>query len=94
MHPAHAYTEPAHLAIRPEDYARFKIARGRYPAPGGWPASRSRPPSEEWWYFDSLLDDGAKLAIIFCTKDGSSSKQPLGAAHREAQADEVRQVQG
>ena len=31
----------------------------------------------EWWYFDSLLDDGAKLAVIFCTKDGSRPHQPL-----------------
>jgi len=31
----------------------------------------------EWWYFDSLLDDGAKLSVIFCTKDASRPHQPL-----------------
>ena len=34
-------------------------------------------PNMEWWYFDSLLDDGAKLAVSFCTKDGSGAHQGL-----------------
>jgi len=71
------HTEPAHLAIRPEDYARFKIARGDIQPHEDGLRIDPAPPSEEWWYFDSLLEDGAKLAIIFCTKEGSSSKQPL-----------------
>ena len=34
-------------------------------------------PFIEWWYFDTDLDDGAKLAVIFCTKDTSRPNQPL-----------------
>ena len=77
MHPTHAHTEPARLAADPDDYERFKLAKGDIQPREDGLRLDPAPPSEEWWYFDSLLDDGAKLAIIFCTKDGSSSKQPL-----------------
>lgn len=30
-----------------------------------------------WWYYNSILDDGAKLAIRFCTKNGERAHQPL-----------------
>jgi hypothetical protein len=70
--------EPARLAGRPEDYARFKIAKGHIEQ---WEDSIRLNPAEpniEWWYFDSLLDDGAKLAITFCNKDpGARGHQPL-----------------
>src|SRR5512136_2654970 len=71
------HNELARLADRPEDYARFKLAvrhieqweDGLRLDPGA--------PNIEWWYFDSILDDGANLAVIFCTKDGSRRHQPL-----------------
>jgi hypothetical protein len=44
---------------------------------GGRHPARSRQANIEWWYFDSILDDGAKLGMVFCTKDGSRHHQPL-----------------
>ena len=70
-------TEPARLAAGPADYTRFKIAKGRIEP---WEDGIRLDPAEpnmEWWYFDSLLEDGAKLAVTFCTKDGSGAHQPL-----------------
>ena len=72
MHP-----EPARLAASPEDYERFKLEK-RHIQP--WEDGiRLDPavPGIEWWYSDSLLDDGAKLGVTFCTKDGSRPHQPL-----------------
>jgi len=72
------HDEPARLAADPEDYACFEIAKGDIEP---WEDGIRLDPAEpdtEWWYFDSLLDDGAKLAVTFCTKDGSGPHQPLG----------------
>lgn len=72
-----SHNEPAQLAKKPEDYERFKIAKGRIePWEDGIHLDPAKP-STEWWYFDSLLEDGAKLAVIFCTKIGTKSHQPL-----------------
>lgn len=70
-------TESAGLAASDEDYARFKLSRDHTEP---WEDGIRLDPAEpniEWWYFDSLLDDGAKLAVTFCTKDGSGAHQPL-----------------
>ena len=71
------HLEPARLAASPEDYARFRIAKGCIEQ---WEDGIRLDPAEpniEWWYFDSLLNDGAKLGVTFCTKDGSRPHQPL-----------------
>src|SRR5512139_2887060 len=74
----HTQSEPARLAASPDDYARFKLAK-RHIEP--WEDGIRLDPAEpniEWWYFDSLLNDGAKLAITFCNKDaGARHHQPL-----------------
>jgi hypothetical protein len=71
------HNKPARLADRPEDYARFKITKGHIEPWEDGLRLDTGAPNIEWWYFDSLLDDGAKLAVIFCTKDASRDKQPL-----------------
>ena len=72
-----AHVEPAHVAGGRDDYERFGIGKGRIEPWEDGIRLDPAVPSTEWWYFDSLLDDGAKLAVIFCTKDGSRRRQPL-----------------
>lgn len=69
--------EPARLAAGPEDYARFGLKQGSIEPWEDGLRLDTGAPNVEWWYFDSLLDDGAKLAIIHCTKDASRAHQPL-----------------
>ncbi len=72
-----AHNEPANLATGPENYERFNIAKGDIEQWEDGIRLDPSTPSTEWWYFDSHLDDGAKLAVIFCTKLGTRPKQPL-----------------
>ena len=72
MHP-----EPLRLAASPEDYARFKVAKGRIEQWEDGMRLDPGAPNVEWWYFDAHLDNGANLAVIFCTKDASRDNQPL-----------------
>ena len=73
----HTDVEPVLLAASPDDYKRLGLVKGRVePWEDGLRLDPERP-NIEWWYFDSLLDDGAKLAVSFCTKDGSGAHQPL-----------------
>src|SRR5512135_3926292 len=72
MHP-----QPCRLAASPEDYERFKLEKRHIQQ---WEDGlRIDPPAPnlEWWYCDADLDDGAKLALIFATKDGTRLNQPL-----------------
>ncbi len=63
--------QTARLLDRPEDYKRLGVnpeqievwedqRRNTDPKAGNW----------EWWYFDSILDDGTKAVIQFFTKAG------------------------
>ena len=36
----------------------------------------------EWWYFDANLDDGAKLVVVFLTKEFAAANKPLSPAIR------------
>lgn len=77
MHATRVAADPVRLASNPDDYTRFMLEKGRIEL---WEDGIRLDPAEpniEWWYFDSILDDGAKLAMIFCTKDGSRGHQPL-----------------
>ena len=62
---------------RPEDYERFKLERRHIQQWEDGQRVDTAAPNIEWWYFDTDLDDGAKLAVIFCTKDASRPNQPL-----------------
>lgn len=61
----------ARLMDRPEDYKKLGInpeqvetwedgRRNPETGPGNW----------EWWYFDSILDDGSKAVLQFFTTSG------------------------
>ena len=66
---------PAALAARPEDYKRLGLTPG---APALWEdglRTDGAAGSFEWWYFDSKLDDGSSLVIIFFTGPMSSKKK-------------------
>ena len=69
--------EPARLAASPEDYQRLNLEKGRIAQWEDGQRVDAGAPFIEWWYFDTDLDDGAKLAVIFCTKDTSRPNQPL-----------------
>src|SRR5207247_7277902 len=68
---------PNRLAKDPQDYERFGIrpsliqpwedGRRTDGSPGDW----------EWWYFDAQLDDGAKLIVVFQTKELAEINKPL-----------------
>ncbi|MFE9763846.1 hydroxyneurosporene dehydrogenase [Streptomyces sp. NPDC005808] len=63
---------PTRLAGRPEDYARLGIEpRAIKPFEDGM-RTDGLPGSFEWWYFDAHLADGAKLVVVFYTKDAVS----------------------
>ena len=71
------HDEPARLAADPDDYARFGLARDHIEPWEDGLRLDTGAPNIEWWYFDSLLDDGAKLSVIHCTKGASRPHQPL-----------------
>ena len=72
-----SHSEPCRLADQPEDYAHFNLERRHIQQWEDGIRVDTGAPFIEWWYFDTDLDDGAKLAIIFCTKDPSRPNQPL-----------------
>ena len=69
--------QDAHLGSSPEDYARLGI-RPHDVAPweDGARTTGARG-TYEWWYFDSHLDDGSKLVIVFLTKALVAVGRPL-----------------
>ncbi len=69
--------EPVKLAASPEEYARFGVSKDSIEPWEDGIRLDTEAPNIEWWYFDSHLHDGANLAVIFLTKDGPRSKQPL-----------------
>jgi hypothetical protein len=71
------HSEPARLADRPEDYARLDLDRRHIQQWEDGIRVDTGAPNLEWWYLDADLDDGAGLAILFCTKDGTRPNQPL-----------------
>ncbi len=72
-----SHGEPCRLADKPEDYAHFNLERRHIQQWEDGQRVDAGAPFIEWWYFDTDLDDGAKLAVIFCTKDASRPNQPL-----------------
>ena len=58
----------ARFADEPEDYAKLGIEAGRIEPFEDGMRTRGGPGGYEWWYFDSHLDDGSSLVIVFYTK--------------------------
>jgi hypothetical protein len=75
-------TAPARLGSTHEDYARFGIEpRAIKLWEDGMRTNGSRG-TYEWWYFDANLNDGAKLVVVFLTKEFAAVKKPLTPAIR------------
>ena len=72
-----AHSEPVRLAASAADYTRFNLAKDQVEPWEDGLRLDTAAPNIEWWYFDCRLDDGASLAVIFCTKDASRPHQPL-----------------
>ena len=77
-----ATARPARLARTPDDYARIGIEpRAIKLWEDGMRTDGSRG-TYEWWYFDAHLDDGAKLVLVFLTKEMTAIKKPLSPSIR------------
>jgi hypothetical protein len=77
-----ASSVPARLGSTPDDYGRIGIApREIKPWEDGMRTDGSRG-TYEWWYFDAHLDDGAKLVVVFLTKDFTNLNRPLSPVIR------------
>jgi hypothetical protein len=74
---ARVKTLPARLGSTPDDYERIGVeARAVKPWEDGMRTDGSRG-NFEWWYFDAHLDDGAKLVVVFLTKELTALNKPL-----------------
>ena len=67
----------ASVAHDDADFARLGIARDHVARWEDGARTDGRRGTYEWWYFDAHLDDGAKLVVIFMTKDLAAPKRPL-----------------
>ncbi|SDE08669.1 lipocalin-like domain-containing protein [Auraticoccus monumenti] len=67
----------ASIAARDQDYRRIGIDRDTVRSWEDGARTDGRRGTYEWWYFDAHLDDGAKLVVIFMTKDLSAPEKPL-----------------
>ncbi len=75
-------TVPVRLGSTPDDYARIGIApRDIKPWEDGMRTGGARG-TFEWWYFDAHLDDGAKLVVVFSTREFSDLNKPLSPGIR------------
>ena len=72
----------AEVADQPHDYERYGLRRDRVEEWEDGAHTDGRPGTYEWWYFDAHLDDGAKLVVVFMTKDLSAPKRPLSPTLR------------
>jgi len=68
---------PARLARTPDDYARLGIEPRAIKLWEDGMRTDGSPGTYEWWYFDAHLDDGAKLVVVFLTKEMIDLEKPL-----------------
>ena len=75
----HPRREPpaAEAANQPEDYTTFGLRTDRVEQWEDGAHTNGRAGTYEWWYCDAHLDDGAKLVVVFMTKDIAAPKKPL-----------------
>ncbi|MCW2795473.1 hypothetical protein [Nocardioides sp.] len=75
-------TATARMGRTPEDYKVLGIyPRLVKPWEDGL-RTDGGPGSFEWWYFDAHLDDGAKLVVVFSTKEFTAIDRPLAPTVR------------
>ena len=65
----------AFLLDKPEDYKRLGINPNRIEEWEDGVRDNAEPNHFEWWYFDSMLDDGTKVVVQFLSKQGRSIKK-------------------
>jgi hypothetical protein len=75
-------TKPARLAGTQEDYARLGTEPGAIKPWEDGLRTDASPGTYEWWYFDAHLADGAKLVVVFSTKEFADTARPLAPAIR------------
>jgi hypothetical protein len=79
---ARDHTTPARMGNTGADYARFGIEAGVIKPHEDGLRTDGGPGGYEWWYFDAHLDDGAKLVVVFYTKDFTAIDKPLAPVIR------------
>jgi hypothetical protein len=65
------------LGTTAEDYARIGISPGQVAPWEDGARTDGGAGTYEWWYFDAHLDDGAKLVVVFYTKNFTEIAKPL-----------------
>lgn len=70
-------TSLARLGSTAEDYERIGIRPDQVLPWEDRARSDGSKGTYEWWYFDAHLDDGAKLVVVFLTKNFTD----IGADH-------------
>src|SRR4051794_39972953 len=76
-------TEPkAVLANSDADYARLGLQRDGIRAWEDGARTDGGKGTYEWWYFDSILEDGAKVIVSLMAKDLQDSTGPLAPTVR------------
>lgn len=70
-------TLTARLGSSPQDYERLGLEPGAIKGREDGMRTDGSPGTYEWWYFDAHLDDGAKLVVVFFTKEFTDISRPL-----------------
>ncbi len=70
-------TSLARLGSTAEDFQRIGIKPNQVLPWEDGARTDGRAGTYEWWYFDAHLDDGAKLVVVFFTKNFTDIKRPL-----------------
>ncbi|MEV0475814.1 lipocalin-like domain-containing protein [Streptomyces prunicolor] len=75
-------TAPARMSGAPEDYSTLGIEPHAIKPWEDALRTDGSAGTYEWWYFDAHLDDGAKLVVVFFTKEFTDIDRPLAPAIR------------
>jgi predicted secreted hydrolase len=59
-------------ADRPDQYERLGVTKEILPFEDGLRTDPHEKGAFEWWYFDANLSDGAKLVVVFYTKNATA----------------------
>jgi len=69
--------EPAVAASEDRHYQQLGLQRGQIAEWEDGIRTDTTSGTYEWWYFDTYLEDGAKLVVVFYTKDFATPERPL-----------------